>query len=197
MNRTVISLIIISLAVFLPAGSLFGQLNGTYTIKPSGTNYTGDPQGSSGKNYTSIKNAVQALKSYGVSGEVVFDIDSGTYEEQIEIPEIQGASYANKIIFQSAKKDSQSVVVKYSAGRYDSNWVISLNGADFIIIRHLKIIATSNIYSIAIELKNDASFNHVSNCQVYSYLGSSDIYGGIVIKSSNVFVNNIISINFI
>jgi len=197
MNRTVISLIIISLAVFLPAGSLFGQLNGTYTIKPSGTNYTGDPQGSSGKNYTSIKNAVQALKSYGVSGEVVFDIDSGTYEEQIEIPEIQGASYANKIIFQSAKKDSQSVVVKYSAGRYDSNWVISLNGADFIIIRHLKIIATSNIYSIAIELKNDASFNQVSNCQVYSYLGSSDIYGGIVIKSSNVFLNNIISNNYI
>ncbi|WP_169712822.1 hypothetical protein, partial [Algoriphagus faecimaris] len=58
-------------------------LSGTYTIDPSGT---GD------RNFTTIQSTVDAMILNGVDGPVVFEIASGTYEEQVLINDIAGGS---------------------------------------------------------------------------------------------------------
>ncbi len=49
--------------------------------------------------YSSFTAAVTALTTNGVSGPVVFNVQSGSYSEQISIPAITGASTTNTITF--------------------------------------------------------------------------------------------------
>src|SRR5688500_10651936 len=53
----------------------------------------------SGCNYSKVGDAVDALKSKGVSGAVFINIGSGTFTETVSIPAITGASATNLITF--------------------------------------------------------------------------------------------------
>src|SRR5690606_38680967 len=80
---------------------LYEPLNGTYTI------------GDSGANFRSFNDAVNALISGGVSGSVIFDVQAGTYAEQVVIPAIAGTSTANTVTFKSADNHADSVILSY------------------------------------------------------------------------------------
>jgi len=186
------------LIVFVFTSKLtFAQLSGINTINPSGTNFSGNPNGVSGKNYTSFKNAVIALRTYGISSQVTFNIDSGSYNEQIVIPPINGASSTNKIIFQSANNDSTSVCIYYSPYYYDSNYVISLQGADYIVLKKLRIEARGNYYSTAIDLRNGADYNLIINCVIGTTKGSGTYFTCISFNSSTIERNNSIVNNYL
>ncbi|MBQ4205537.1 MAG: hypothetical protein II662_02640 [Bacteroidales bacterium] len=62
------------------------QLSGTYTIN---SNSSQNP------NYTSLSAAATALEA-GVSGQVVFEIAPGTYEEYVNLIEIPGERESSK-----------------------------------------------------------------------------------------------------
>ncbi|MEX0966557.1 MAG: fibronectin type III domain-containing protein, partial [Bacteroidia bacterium] len=66
-------------------------LNGDYTIDPG--------QSVSPTNFVSIADAVDALDECGINAPVTFRIASGTYNEQLELEEIAGASATNTIRF--------------------------------------------------------------------------------------------------
>jgi|GEM_PF-1050297 len=194
---------IILILLFLSIISCFetqAQLNGTYTIKPSGTNYSGNPSGTSGYNYTSLNNAVSALKSYGVSGQVTFNIDSGSYKEQVSIPAITGVSASKRIVFQSTKNDSSSVVIFWSSTHKDTNYTIMLEDADYFTFKNLTISATGKTYGYALVFNNGASNNIISNSIVKSETGSTDQFACIYSPNSydpnNLIENNIISGGF-
>src|SRR5271157_5175561 len=125
----------------------FAQLSGTNTINPSGTNFTADPSGTPGKNYTSFTNAVNALKSYGVNSSVTFNVSSGTYTEQLNIPAITGASAINTITFQSLVLDSTAVTLTWSSKAIDTNFVLSLNGACYFDFSKMTYRATGTTYA--------------------------------------------------
>ena len=76
------------------------QLSGTYTIN---SNASQNPD------YTSFSAAASAL-SAGVSGQVIFEVAPGTYEEYVTINEITGASASNRVIFRGMGADNQQVV---------------------------------------------------------------------------------------
>jgi len=172
----------------------FGQLNGDYTIKPSGTNFNGNPNGIGGKNYTTINNAVNALKTYGVSGQVSFDIDSGSYNEQISIPVISGVSATKHVIFRSAKSDSTSVTIYWASPNKDTNYTIMLDGADYITFSKLSIVASGKYYGYAIVFRDGADNNVVTNCILKSEMAASDQFA--CIYSLNSYdINNQINNN--
>lgn len=113
-------------ALLTAASSTQAQpLNGTYTIGTAG-------------DHTSFTAAVAALTSNGVSGPVVFNVFSGTYNEQINIGAVAGTSAINTITFQSQALDSTAVVISHpSQPTNTADWVVRLSGVDHITFRKM------------------------------------------------------------
>lgn len=116
---------------------------GTYTIGPAATN-----------NYPSFAVALDTLYGAGVAGPVIFNVQSGTYNEQLAIGEINGTSLTNTITFRSAVGDSSAVILTYAPTNAD-NYVLKLDGANHIQFKQMTIYAagTGN-YSNAVWLTN-------------------------------------------
>ncbi|MCK4346843.1 MAG: right-handed parallel beta-helix repeat-containing protein, partial [Bacteroidales bacterium] len=127
------------------------SMSGTYTI------------GLSGADYTSFETAVEALSNCRVTGPVFFNVQSGTYNEQVVIPEIIDASETNTITFRSASGDSTDVTLTYESVSQDTNYTVKLNGADYLKFENLTIQATGNDYAKVIEITNGATNNRFSN----------------------------------
>ena len=123
------------------------RLNGTYTI------------GDTLRDFLSFSEAVQALITTGVCGPVIFNVDSGTYNEQVVIPVIAGADSVNTITFQSAVLDSSYVTMTYLSSS-QKNYLFKLDGAENIIIQHLGLLPQGS-YKRAIHFTGGASNNVV------------------------------------
>ncbi|MBE0644553.1 MAG: T9SS type A sorting domain-containing protein [Bacteroidetes bacterium] len=129
------------------------QLNGTYTIGSSGS-------------YTTFTSAVSALTTSGVSGPVTFTVLAGTYNEEISIPAITGASAVNTITFDGGTGNAATRIVTYQVtATYGA--VITLDGADYIRIKNLSVQPQSGTsYGIGIKFTNSADYNIVSDCVI-------------------------------
>ncbi|MCB2196498.1 MAG: T9SS type A sorting domain-containing protein [Bacteroidetes bacterium] len=142
----------------------FGQLSGTKTI---GTNGTED--------YTSFTEAITALTTDGISGSVVFNVSSGTYNEQITIPEITGASASDTIVFQSATGDTADVKLYFEPTGTADNFTVKFDGADFIRFRNLTITSEgATDYGNVVKMINDIKHVHFHGNQ---FIGKSSTSG--------------------
>ena len=166
------------------------QLSGTFTIGATGT-------------YPNFTAAVAALVC-GVNGPVVFNVlpGSGPYNEQITIPQVVGTSATNTITFNGS---GETITF---ATTTSNNYIIRLNGADYITFDNLNVVSQSTTNNFAIHLTNDADFNTINNCTIdltstFSSTGTTN--GGIVVSGSltsitaagtsganNTFTNNTI-----
>lgn len=158
-------------------------LHGTYTIGPSG-------------NYASINTALVAMQNCGISGPVVFNIAAGTYTEAITISPISGASATNTVTFQSANGVNTSVILQYAGSSAADNWVVRLNGADYIQFKNLTIKSTTaNNFGRVVELINGANYNRFEGNIIQSVVSSTSTTAGVYCYTSasdnfNVFLNN-------
>ncbi|MCF8372089.1 MAG: right-handed parallel beta-helix repeat-containing protein [Bacteroidales bacterium] len=146
--------------------------------------------------FTTFGDAVNFISTNGVCGPVIVNVESGTYDEQVTIPEIPGASAFNTITFQSATGNYNDVTVQYSASSNADNWVFMLDGADYVTVQniYLEAYGTAN-QGYVVVLDGGSDFNTFSNCYiksksntnnknacVYSYSSSCDNY--------NTFIGN-------
>jgi PKD repeat protein len=144
------------------------QLSGTYTIGSSGQ-----------RNYASFTQAIDTLKSQGISGPVTFNVATGTYYESLTIPEITGASDTSRITFQSATGDSIDVIV---SGPGD--WTFKLDGADYITLKSMTLTTSSPGTSPA-KIINLTSYTENINIVNNYVLGKSNVDPLISGNSSN------------
>ncbi|MBT6838082.1 MAG: hypothetical protein HOA61_18775, partial [Bacteroidetes bacterium] len=170
--------------------ALSQSLSGSYEI------------GITNADYTTITNAAAALDTHGISGPVVFNIQDGSYNEQLTINKIVGSSPTNTITFQSKSGDSSKVTIHHN-GTYD-NYIFHLNGAKNIILRNLTLKADHPDYSqlILLDGKIDSfviennmllggynpSFNYGDNGRIIKYLFSTstvDTLNHITIKNNH------------
>lgn len=128
------------------------QMSGTYTIN---SNSSQNPD------FTSFSAAASAL-SAGVSGQVIFEIAPGTYEEYVTINQINGASATNRVIFRGMGADNQQVVVTSNAG-YTDNSTVKLDGADYVTFENMTVTTTSTAKSQLLKLKNQCDYNRFEN----------------------------------
>ncbi|MFL5743549.1 MAG: hypothetical protein ACJ751_02710, partial [Niastella sp.] len=98
-------------------------LSGVYTINPSAP--AGTPN-----NFWSFTQAVAALDC-GIGGWVTFDVAPGTYNEQIRMHKVGGASDTSRITFESWNGPASSVILTYNATSA-ANWVVSLDSAGYV-----------------------------------------------------------------
>lgn len=152
-------------------------LSGTFTIDKS------LPAGSG--NFKTFNDAYNYIKC-GINGPVVFNVaaNSGTYNEQLIINPVPGASATNTVTFNGAA----GAAIEYNSGNRDERAIIKLNGADYFRFNNLTVNATATGYSgygYGFQLLNDADFNIINNCTINTDQNSNaNNYGGIVVNGS-------------
>ena len=159
------------------------SLNGNYSIGTSPTD-----------NFSSIGAAKYALDLCGVSGPVTFNLAAGTYNEKLDLGPITGASSTNTITFKSASNNPDDVIIESENSIISSNYIVLLNGADYIRIKYLTIIATNEDFGNVISLRTSADHNlfygnkliskgrQLNSHVIYDYSGFNN--------DSNSFVKN-------
>jgi hypothetical protein len=122
-------------------------LSGTYTI------------GGTGANFATFADAMMGLVQCGINGPVVFNVAQGTYNEQILIPAINGASATNTITFQSASSDSTHVILTKQALNAASNYLIRFEGAQYVTFKNIKFVPIDSNFANAIVFAAGAKYN--------------------------------------
>lgn len=170
------------------------SLSGTVTI--GGTTPT----------YATINDAVNALVTNGVCGPVILNMRDGTYNEQVSVPAIPGASAINTITFQSQSNDSTKVHISYPANssNYTNNFTWQFKGCRFVTLKQVTINrfgSSSDYYGRQIQIDNSASKNTIRGCIIrgnanYPYnMGIYD-YSYYQTDTANTFLYNKISQNY-
>ncbi|MFN5072808.1 MAG: CARDB domain-containing protein [Cyclobacteriaceae bacterium] len=119
-------------------------LNGTYTV---GT----------GQTYTTINQAISAMRTNGISGPVIFQLASQTFNEQFVLPSISGSSATNTITFQSQTGNPADVILTFSATATATNYVAQLSNAAYVTFRNLTFQPAGTNFNRAIWAVNRAT----------------------------------------
>lgn len=154
----------------LEVTGIVAALNGTYTV---GT----------GKDYTTIQDAMTDLSAKGICGPVTFNVDNGTYTEQVSVGEIVGASSVNTITF-----NGNGATLIYGATSSSDRHVLKLDGTDYMTISNMNIMLDTSAapsYGWTVMLMNGANNNTFSNCKIFSeYTSTSSNYIGLLATGS-------------
>ncbi|MDY5969199.1 MAG: T9SS type A sorting domain-containing protein [Bacteroidales bacterium] len=102
---------------------------GTYTIGHS-----------AGNDYASFDEASAALNVAGIAGSVTFNVESGTYQEQLRIGAVEGTSQTKIVTFKSATDNASDVVVTYPTTQ-NANYVVLFSGASHVALSHMSVFA--------------------------------------------------------
>lgn len=141
----------LALSLFI-ATLVSAQMSGTYTINSNS---------SSNPDYTSFSAAASAL-SAGVSGQVIFEVAPGTYEEYVTINEINDASATNRVIFRGMGADNQQVVITSNAG-YTDNATVKLNGTDYVTFENMTVTTTSTAKAQLLRFNGQCDYTRFEN----------------------------------
>ena len=140
------------LALSLIVANAHAQLSGTYTIN---SNASQNPD------YVSFSAAATALAA-GVSGQVVFEVAPGTYEEYVTLNNITGTSATNRVIFRGMGADNQQVVLTSNAG-YTNNSTLTLDGPDYVTFENMTLSSTSENTAIVVTLRGGLTADRFEN----------------------------------
>lgn len=154
-----------------------------FTLTVSFLMFQGFAQGLSGNmtiggasaDFESIGEAINALQTDGVAnGGVTFMVAAGTYDENVVINAISGASAENRIRFVAANPNEKSVIRAIGTTAFNDA-VIRLNGASFITFDGFRLedrgaaIATEVEYGIFLNGLNNSGcqFNEFKNIEIF------------------------------
>ncbi len=113
----------------ITTSNLYAGYSGTYTI------------GASACTFSSLTDAITKIQYGGLLGAVTLNMKSGTYNEQVSISPIPAASSTKTLTVQSETGVNTDVVISY-ATTSSNNYVVQLNGADYISFKNLTIQST-------------------------------------------------------
>jgi len=129
-----------------------GALTGSYTV------------GGSSPDYATISEAITSLSNCGISAPVTINIAAGTYNEQLVIPAISGASATNTVTIQGA--GATSTIISYD-GTGSSGTAVEFNGAKHVSLKNVGIENTSSSTpAFGIHLWNAADTISIENCDI-------------------------------
>ncbi len=174
-NYFALKAFIVLLSLFaLPAAA---ALSGVYTIN------SGQVTGST--NYQTFTAFANDLNTLGVSGAVTVNVVAGTgpYNEQIVFNAAAGMSSTNKVTI-----DGNNNLITFNASS-GAPWTISLNSADWMVIKNLRVEGTNATYAFPLILSGGADNNMFTNCtfSCNANQGTGTNQIPVVISGSNTF----------
>lgn len=153
-------------------------LDGAFTIN------AGAP--ASGTNYQSFTDAIGALNTFGICGPVTFTAAADTFNEQIILEDVSGASATNTITFIGA--GAGNTVLSFEQNTSDDRYTWRFDGASYVTVDSMSIVADdAGTYGWAVHMTNGANNITVQNCDIAtSQTSASSFFNGVVISGSNV-----------
>lgn len=124
-------------------------LNGTYVVGTAG-------------DFITVKEAADALSTFGVCGAVIMDIEDGTYLDPVVLNDVWNTSATNTVTFKSKSDDATKVTVADAATGSNSIWAI--NNTSYVRLENLTIQSNGTNTGRVLTFSGDASFNKVENC---------------------------------
>lgn len=167
------------------------SLNGTYTIGTSG-------------DFSTFTAAVDSMKTLGIVNSVIFNVESGTYNEQVLIKEIPGVSDTTGIVFQSTSGDSSTVILEYEPTVAEENYTLKLDSADYITFREMTLRSTGTDLARVVETHGGTTgiafennrFEGVEGTSELFYKDANPAYRDTSVRfSGNVFLDGAYAIN--
>jgi hypothetical protein len=161
--------------------SLATPMTGIYTI------------GVSGADYVTLNDANVDLGKRGVSGPVVFNIQTGIYTEQLILNNVNGLSAVNNITFTSSAQHADSVQIEYASTGTSDNFVFQLFDAFYYNFTYLNI---RNAGTGVILLKGTSSYVSVDHCKIEcgAAYGTSGVDYGAGVTASDFYTGNNLTI---
>ncbi|MCK5846205.1 MAG: right-handed parallel beta-helix repeat-containing protein, partial [Bacteroidales bacterium] len=117
--------------------------------------------------YPSFGAAIADLNLCGMCGPVVFNVDSATYIEQIELSNIDGNNSTNSITFKSASDDSTTVNLIYNTVQ-NSNYIVLLRDIENVIFKDMTFTAAGGQYGNVFVFRNNVSNILIKNNAIIS-----------------------------
>ncbi len=155
--------------ILLTFSSLQAQLIGNYTI------------GGAAPDYVTIGAAVDDLNANGISGDVFFLIRTGSYDEQVTITNFARTGNADDTVSITRENMGSSVTWEYSTAGASTNWVVKLNGADYVILQGIDFEASApSPFGRLVVFENGADNNIVRNGSMQGILGAATDEGSLV-----------------
>ncbi|MGB0429965.1 MAG: immunoglobulin-like domain-containing protein [Bacteroidia bacterium] len=147
------------------------SLAGSFTI--GGTN--GD--------YSDVAAAAADLNAFGVCGPVEFTIRPGTYNGQVALNQIVGASATNTIKFKSAHVDS--VTIQHTGTTLAASMnTIAMDGTDWVTFENCRIEADGS-YGFAVHMTKEADHNKFSGCVIQANPSVTSTYSNPLVMSGS------------
>lgn len=110
--------------------------------------------------YPTFQVALDTLYGAGIAGPVVFNVQSGTYTEKLNIAAINGTNQTNTITFRAASGNAEDVTLTCDTINATRNYVVRIDGASDIIFKQMRIFANGPAASSnAVELNNCANIH--------------------------------------
>lgn len=160
-------------------GPLCPSLNGQFYIDSSATVAGVDT-------FTSFTTAAAALNCGGVSGPVVFNVLKGTYNEQITINDIAGASAINTITFDGGAGNDSTRILAFGAQTNTTRHTLLFNSSKYISLRNLTLRSNGATYGWPLHIMGATNFISVKNCVI-------DFTGAGVTGTSNNFISAVVN----
>ena len=152
--------------VHIVINAIMSALSGSYTI---------NCDASQNPDFISFNEAVTAL-SAGVSGQVVFEVAPGTYEEYVTLNVVNGANESNRLIFKGTGADNTKVVLTSNAG-YSQNSTLTLDGIDYVTFENMTLSSTSEQNAVVVTMRGGLTndrFENVRFVGCYSEASNTD-----------------------
>lgn len=127
--------------------------------------------------YKTVAAAIEAMKD-GINGAVVFELENGTYNEEVLIPEIPGASAGNTITLKSKSGNYSDVTITANnhSGGYDeqNSAVMTVFGTDYLTVEGITFTNPDNSYYYLVDVKNASNYVTIRNCYFKGIVMTSD-----------------------
>lgn len=120
--------------------------------------------------YPTLTAALTAISAIGMDGAVTLAVESGTYTEQVTVPEIPGAGASNTLTIRSVSGEYNDVIYQYNNALTSTQGVFTIAGADYITVQGLSFTSTytSNQTPTLFVVNNAANHVTVDNCHFYA-----------------------------
>ncbi len=152
-------------------------LSGTYTIGATG-------------DYLTFAAAIAAINTFGVCGPVIFDVEDGTYNEQIVLGPVIGMDATNTVTFKSQSGDQSLVTVSFAATLSNENYVVALADADYYHFEQMTFENSGVTYGRVFDFQGGSDWNTVSDCHLNSLNTTTTSTNRCVIYSASGNSNN-------
>ena len=118
----------------------------------------------SATNFVSFTSSANALNGGLVTGAVTINVSAGTYNEHVELNQINGSSAGKWVKFDG--NDTSKVTLAWN-GVLGNQCNINLNACRYVTFTHLKIIGQNPDYAWPVHFNADSTnYNRITNCVI-------------------------------